>query len=210
MSLHPAHLIASSGSLTPAALIPFCTYQTNMTLLGQTSPALNSVVCSRFQPTILEGQLCYVLNLTSIRTNRARAGQKAGLMIFLDQGNTNGGREKSRDGINSKDEIKDLDLDDSEEDSYSARIYFNTLASFTDTRSGSYAMSSLKKMTGTESFLAQTDEQKKCMIQTQEDCQAERYVEYVQKQCGCVPWALSFALTTTVISLYLSSLVITL
>ena len=198
MSLHPAHLIDSSGSLTTAALIPFCTYQTDMTLLGQTSPAISSVVCSTFQPTVLEGQLCYALNLTSIGTEKAKTGQRNGLTIFIDQGTANVSQNKSGLFIDRKEGITKLDLELSEDDDNSARIYLNTLSSFTDSRVGSYAMSSLKKMTGTDSFLAQTEEQKNCRIQTQEDCQAERYLDNVQRECGCVPWALRSALTKQV------------
>ena len=83
-------------------------------------------------------------------------------------------------------------------DASSAKIYFNTLSSFTDYRAGSYAMTALKKMTGTDSFLKQTDEEKKCRIETPEDCQAKSFIESVQKKCGCVPWALSSALVTKV------------
>ena len=169
-----------------------------MTLLGQSSAVLNSVVCSKFKPTLLEGQLCYALNLTLIKTENSKAGQRDGLMFVIDQGITNGGRQKSGSFLPSKAEINNLDLEDSEGDSNVARIYLNTLSSFTDTRSGSYAMSSLKKMTGTDSFLAQTEEQKKCRIETLEDCQAKNYLDNVQKQCGCVPWALNSALPSQV------------
>ena len=83
-------------------------------------------------------------------------------------------------------------------DSSSARIYLNTLASFTDYRAGGYAMTSLKKMTGTDSFLKQTDEEKKCRIETLEDCQARSYIDRAQEKCGCVPWALSATLASKV------------
>ena len=84
-----------------------------------------------------------------------------------------------------------LDLESSGVDDHSPKIYLHTLSSFTDFRVGSYGMTALKKMTGTESFLTQTDEQKNCRIGTFEDCQAKNYIDSVQKKCGCVPWALS-------------------
>jgi hypothetical protein len=76
-------------------------------------------------------------------------------------------------------------------DKSSARIYLNTLASFTDFREGKYAMSSLKQMAGTGSFLDLPEQKRHCQVQSFETCQALRYVEEVQKACGCVPWALS-------------------
>ena len=89
-------------------------------------------------------------------------------------------------------------LASSEVDASSARIYLNTLSTFTDYRARSYAMTALKKMTGTDSFLDQTDEEKKCRIESLEDCQARSYIDRVQEKCGCVPWALTTALGTKV------------
>ena len=62
-----------------------------------------------------------------------------------------------------------------------------------DARPGKYAMKSLKVMAATENFLAMPDDVKKCQIEVKEDCKSRRYVEEVQKECGCIPWALSSA-----------------
>ena len=113
-------------------------------------------------------------------------------MIFIDQGMKN--REKPKSFLDIEEDVNNLDLEATEEDDSSTRIYINTLSRFNDHRSGSYAMSSLKKITGTDSFLKQTDDQKNCMIQTSEDCQSKNFIYHVKKTCGCVPWALSSAL----------------
>ena len=201
MSLHPPHLLDSSGSLTPAALIPFCAYQTNMTLLGKRKEGLKFTVCSKFKATLLDGQLCYSLNLSSIQTLKSKPGEKASLMIFLDEGATHGKKEKKDSDHKITEETRDLDLEDSEEEASTTRIYLNTLSSFTGNRAGSYLMSSLKKMTGTSSFLGQTDEQRNCATQTYEDCRAQTYIEKVKNSCNCVPWALSSALSSKVCDL---------
>ena len=52
-------------------------------------------------------------------------------------------------------------------------------------------MESLKVMSATENFLAMPDKVKRCQIEAQEDCKSRRYVEEVQKECGCIPWMLS-------------------
>ena len=172
MSLHPPHLINSNGSLTPAGLIPFCAYQTNMTLLGQTRQDLPFTVCSHFKPTVLEGQLCYSLDLSSIKTENSKPGERAGLFILIDQGVAD---EESETNINTQEkteQIRDIDLKGPEQHENYARIYLNTLTSFTDNRAGSYALSSLKKITGTDGFLEQTDAQKNCRTETLEDCQS--------------------------------------
>ena len=193
VSLHPAHLIDSSGSLTPGALIPFCSFQTNMNMLGEMKEGLNFTACNKFQPIVLEGQLCYSLNLTSIDTWKTKKGKGVGLVIIIDIGVQNAETLLIQDFNKNP-----LAFAPSGVDAGSSRIYLNTLSSFTDYRAGSYAMNALKKMTGTESFLKQADKEKKCRIGTLEDCETKSFIDRVQKKCGCVPWALSSALGTKV------------
>ena len=57
-----------------------------------------------------------------------------------------------------------------------------------------FAMSVLKRMTGTDNFLGLPVGQKECQIETFEACLTKSYVKSVQSQCGCIPWALSSAL----------------
>ena len=165
-----------------------------MTLLGKNQEGINFTACSHFQPTILEGQLCYSLNLSSLKTRKTKSGKRAGLVLLIDSGGqTNERSQKEETTIEHT-----LDLESTGADDHSPKIYLDTLASYTDFRVGSYAMTSLKKMTGTGSFLKQTDKEKKCRIGTFEDCQANSYLDTVQKKCGCVPWALSRALASKV------------
>ena len=80
-------------------------------------------------------------------------------MLLIDSGG-----QKNEKSQKEEAKIEDtLDLESSGADDRSPKIYLNTLSSFTDFRVGSYAMTSLKKMTGTESFLKQTDEQTRCL-----------------------------------------------
>ena len=116
VSLHPPHLLDSSGSLTPAALIPFCAYQTNMTLLGEKKEGLKFTVCSKFKATVLDGQLCYSLNLSSIQTLKSKPGEKASLMIFIDEEATHGRRERKESYQEITKETRDLDLEVSEKE----------------------------------------------------------------------------------------------
>ena len=188
VSLHPPHLLDSSGSLTPAALIPFCAYQGNMAVLGKQVEGLDFPVCSHFQPTLLEGQRCYSLNLTSVQTGKTEAGKRAGLVIVIDQGVENHKEAKTERVIQHSG--SPLDIEESHLDATSARIHLSTLSSFSDSRSGSYALTALKKMSGTPSFLAQTDDERGCLLASLEDCQAAAFLETVRQECGCLPWGL--------------------
>ena len=196
VSNHPPHLIDSSGSLTPSGLIPFCAYQTSMTLLGQTRQDLPFTVCSGFKPFILQGQLCYSLDLSTIKIDTAKTGMKHGLVLILDEGRSKNHQKTEKF---TKKAITSLNFETSSHSESSARIYLNTLASFTGYRAGSYALSVLKKMTGTDNFLGLPFKDKKCRIETFEECQIPRYIEEVNRQCGCIPWALNKTLPQKVI-----------
>ena len=68
LSLHPVHLTPDKeGNLPPSALVPFCSYQRNSSLLGQERPELdNLTICDKFKTTILDGQLCYSLDIAKL------------------------------------------------------------------------------------------------------------------------------------------------
>ena len=73
------------GQLPPSALIPFCSYQGDRNLLGQQRPELdNLTVCDKFEPTILEGQLCYSIDVAKLKKKPTEAGKSRGLFLLLD------------------------------------------------------------------------------------------------------------------------------
>ena len=150
--------MASQDRLLPAALIPFCSYQGE--LLGKEVDGF--VACDQFQPTVLEGQRCYSLNLSKVGVSKSKAGKMNGLELVLDS-NTPG---------------------------KVARIYLVTLSPFTDYRNGSYAMTSLKKMTGTKSFLGLLDAEKRCQVETSGECNTQKYFQAIRSKCHCRLWAL--------------------
>ena len=123
----------------------------------------------------------------------------SGLTIILDQGILSNSDKPNKVEEEEKENTeRSLDLRTTTFEDNSARIYLSTLSSFTDHRAGSYALTALKKITGTENFLKQPNAVKKCITGTYEECQATTYIENVLKQCGCVPWVLTSALTTKV------------
>ena len=163
VSVHPAHLMDSQDRLLPAALIPFCSYQGE--LLGKEVDGF--VACDQFQPTVLEGQMCYSLDLSKVhKVNSSKTGKQNGLVLVLDP-----------------------NTPENEEENV-ARIHLHTLSPFTDYRNGSYAMSSLKKMTATKGFLGMSETNKKCQVENFEDCKTMKYLEKIQKECHCIQWAL--------------------
>ena len=179
LSLHPVHLTPDKeGKLPPSALIPFCSYQGDSNLLGQERPELdNLTICDKFVPTILEGQLCYSLDIAKLVEKPTKSGRTNGLFLLLDPNpfkqNTT---EKKVEGSRIQDQ--------------SFRISIHTLAQYSTFGPGSYGMSTLKRMTGTESFKQLPDHQKKCLVHNREECQTQKYLNQVQTECDCIPWAL--------------------
>ena len=178
-SLHPVHLTPDKeGNLPPSALIPFCSYQGDSNLLGQERPELgNLTICDKFEPIILEGQLCFSLDLTKIRGKSAKSGKTNGLFLLLDPNPYQ---------INTTDEK----AESSRTEEQSFKVFIHTLEPHTIFGPGSYGMSTLKKMTGTERFNQLPDHQKKCLVHNKEECQTQNYLNQVLRECNCIPWPL--------------------
>ena len=180
LSLHPVHLTPDKeGNLPPSALVSFCSYQGESSLLGKKLSEMdNMTVCDKFQPTILECQLCYTLDVAGLVDVPVKSGKSNGLFLLLDPkpyrlNQTEKKALGSETGSGQK-----------------SKVFIHTLAQYTTFGSGSYAMSSLKKMTGTSNFKQLPDYQKKCLDHSREQCQTQTFLEQLHVECNCVPWAL--------------------
>ena len=79
---HPVHIVDEHGKLMPSAFIPFCFLGTNLSSLGARVDRFSQPVCTKFMPMVLEGQLCYQLDLE--KQGNFLKGEENGLTIFLD------------------------------------------------------------------------------------------------------------------------------
>ena len=154
-------------SFLPAALIPYCSYQNQTNNLSQRSTDFGFPVCSKFEPTIWRGQLCYSLDLSKHANFTSKSGEENSLFLIVDPTGF-----LSQEGANK------------------VKIHLDTLGQVTLEGEGKYYLSSLKQMTATKSFLELSDHLKGCSREGFEECQVGRFMSAVQKQCGCVPWAL--------------------
>ena len=179
LSLHPVHLTPDKeGNLPPSALVPFCSYQGESSLLGRELPEMdNLTVCDKFQPTILEGQLCYTLDSALMKGYSTKSGKSNGLLLLLDPSPYNLNK-KDNNAVVSKSAIKDF------------KIFIHTLAQYTNFGPGAYAMTTLKKETGTQSFKQLPEHQRVCSLHNREECQTQKYWGQVKKDCKCSPWNL--------------------
>ena len=181
LSLHPIHLTPDKeGNLPPSALVPFCSYQGESDSVGTKRPELGNItICNKFQPTILEGQLCYSLDITKLKEKTTKSGKTNGLFLLLDP------NPYQLDSTSSN-ENGDIQIQKQQP----FKLYIHTFSQFTAFGPGSYGLSTLKRMTGTESFKQLPDHQKKCLVHNREECQTKKYLDQVESNCGCRPWPL--------------------
>ena len=167
---HPPHLTYSGSS----AFIPFCAYKNNSNLSGASLvlEGTNFPLCSSFLPTILEGQLCYKLdlNLTS------GIGIENELMLMLDLNEDRSLQESSK----KNHAVRAHQFS-------RAKIHINTPHPYIHYGSGTYQMTDVKRMSAKEDFLKMPLKDRNCELELYEDCRTRKLLE----ECKCVPWEMS-------------------
>ena len=178
---HPPHLMSTWSS----AFIPFCAYKTDLNFSKTTLelPSITFPLCSSFLPTILEGQLCYKITLNE----RSGKGRRNSLMLLLDYNEQRSlpmltekvGEEHmpSRTLINVDNVIEG-------KQGVSAKVHIHSLESFVGFGKGLFSMTDVKRMTSKEDFLKMPLKDRKCNIESYEDCRTSKLLE----ECNCSPW----------------------
>ena len=128
----------------PSAFIPICAYQGRF--LGSNRPGANFTICDLFQPKLVDKNLCYALNPQKMTKWTTKPNRQNGLLLVIDPGvslvEQKGNGQMT--GSNAKPE-NDSDI--------FGGVFIHTLSHFHDVRAGTYILQSLKKMTGTTTFL---------------------------------------------------------
>ena len=181
--VHPPHLTSKSWS---SAFIPFCAYKTDLNISKNplALPGITFPLCSAFNPTILEGQLCYEIKLNAT----SGQGRENQLMFLLDY-------NKDRSLQISSDERKVADVSKGTMNfasavqnlhGQSAKIRIGTLSPYTSFGGGIYTLSAVKRMSSKEDFLDMPLAQRHCEVELNEDCRTRKLLE----ECKCRPWEL--------------------
>ena len=164
-------------------MIPFCSYQSNWTKLGKKGKGLDFVACDQFKPSVLNGELCFSLKLDRDRHGESANGKWNGLLLVIDPNTAVS--EKQADAL---EHTKD---NEEENDRFFARISLDTLSHFSETRNGSYAITALKQVTASESFMKLSDEERGCQEETKDECEARNFLIEIQQKCNCIMWDLT-------------------
>ena len=118
---HPVHL--KKGS--PSALIPYCAYATSLTELGSAlEDGDNFPVCDKFTPVLLEGELCYQLNVTEHTSTETSFGPNHALMLLIDRNEEKSASVAPEANLNGRTDVVEIAGGISAD---SARIYLHTL-----------------------------------------------------------------------------------
>ena len=81
---HPVHILNDKGDLSPSAFIPFCEFGGNMSLLGVRNTNFTFPVCSAFRKRIVQGALCYQVNINNFKKSFTERELRRGLTFLLD------------------------------------------------------------------------------------------------------------------------------
>ena len=79
---HPVHLFDSNSESHPTALIPFCQFGGNESLMGVKHVQFETNVCNSFKPKILKDQLCYTVDPNEYKKFLDKKN-KLGLTLFI-------------------------------------------------------------------------------------------------------------------------------
>ena len=189
LSSHPVHLLTKNGKTLPSAFIPFCAFKTDLLLLGERINGFKFPVCNKFTPTVLDGQLCYTLDINSHVPNIENLHGKQGeLLLFLDYNQERSiSLRMTRASNNSSDRFISMEkarLNIGQE----AKILIHTLKPYVGFGGGSFSMSSLKQMSPTENFLKLSPSTKGCASEDQQECLMKSYLKEKLHSCQCIPW----------------------
>ena len=181
---HPIHLKNGSPA---SAFIPFCAFEGKLRISDESIsrfPNLTFPICHSFEPCSLDGQLCYKLGVN--RTTKGSENRE-GLVLILDMNEDLFVAVDSPNNTMSENDPINFSMNSmTNPNQKSAEIHIKTLSSFKAFGSGSYKMTSVKKLRGTEDFLAMSQEEKKCNLEDYEECRRRSLFE----KCQCVPWEL--------------------
>ena len=69
MTNHPVHIQDERGNRSKTALIPFCEFGGNMSVMGVKIDEFDVPVCNSFRPKVLMDQLCYEVDPNEYRNS---------------------------------------------------------------------------------------------------------------------------------------------
>ena len=182
---NPPHILNKEGKVMPSALIPFCSV--GSVLKGRHMPNMSLPVCDLFDPVVLDGKLCYQMDMAK-KMPKDSTVQSNGLAMIIDANIEKSVSKKiERNEINN---LKNLDVREASVETENLfEVHVGTLARYHAYGPGNYILTSVKQMSATEGFLAMSKKKRECEKEKFEACQKRLFQERI-KECGCTPQSL--------------------
>ena len=187
MVSHPPQLWDHTDSISPSTFVPFCGFKTRLEIANDTAatilPNSSFPTCNSFTPVNLEGQLCYNIKLNMSGSQ----GKDGGLLLVLDM-NEDRSISLGSSTTHKAENFKILRQNDMDQETakVSPKIHIHLLTPSARFGGGSYKMTSVKNVKGTEAFLNMPENERQCVQERSEECQNRELL----KHCNCVPWEL--------------------
>ena len=173
---HPPHLSVENQL---SAFIPFCAFPT--AAISELRPNISFPLCTSFQPTTLQGQLCYKLKVNTT----SGMGKRNALVLLLDYQEDLSLQVPFQNEDNDDSKITTtLNFDTAENvQKNEAKIQISTLSSANYFGEGTYKMSVVKKMTAKSAFLKMPMKDRNCQVEPFEECRTKALLA----ECQCIP-----------------------
>ena len=212
MSNHPVHIVDSQGMISPSSFIPFCDFGGNMSAMGEKIDLFDLPVCNSFKPKLLEGQLCYQVDVNEVKDQvDTQKAIKHGMVVILDYN-----EDKMITEDNAEVNVPLLnnlhDILSKEDKALEAKFYIETLGSRQNdfvlylnfnillqsvkeplslSGEGNYGLTDVKEIDVTEAFLGLEDKTRLCQSkETLGDCRMKKYLKEGVNNCKCIPFGL--------------------
>jgi hypothetical protein len=127
ISNHPVHVVDKNNNVSSSAFIPFCSFAGNMSIVGREVQNFEVPVCNKFMPIVLEGQLCYQLDVNILKNQIDRNKLMTHGLSFMMDYNTNRMGPDLNSLLAKSPEENISDEKDDKDTANEAMIYIETL-----------------------------------------------------------------------------------
>ena len=178
-----AHLTNGECESIKTALIPFCEFGGDMSVMGVTMDDFDVPVCNSFRPKIVKDQLCYTVDPNEYKHKIDKKGELS-LSLFIHYNED----RQMEDGDQKKPKIT---IDTIGTSSLYEKFFNLDFSEPLELPLGySYDFTFVKELIATDSFLTLDEDIRKCQVEPKNDCSTRKYLEDLKNKCQCLPFQL--------------------
>ena len=184
MTNHPVHIQEKVGQISPTALIPFCEFAGNMSVMGVKIDQFDVPVCNSFRPKIMMDQLCYTVDPNEYK-HKIDLNGEISLLLFIHYN-----EDRQMEDIDSTEEYTVIVDTIGKMRSKKSNIYCLITEPLELSLDMEISLNVIKEIRVTESFLTLNKDAKGCQEESFNECTTTKYKENIINQCQCLPFQL--------------------